>query len=154
MPKKETTNQVTPPQERNPEGKGGFGDHPENRSDGRWSKENSFTYWMNYFKNLSVSEFIAYEKNTKESDRSVAASLAYARVANARKDLKEFIVVADRTEGRPLQPLDLTTKGESIDQGLKALKEIAEVIKDANRNRQPNEPDRSPDQLDSTATVS
>jgi hypothetical protein len=41
----------------NPEGAGGFGEHPEHRSNGRWSKENSYVYWLNFFKNLTLSEF-------------------------------------------------------------------------------------------------
>ena len=92
----------------NPSGKGGFAEHPENRSDGRWSSENSFTYWLNLFKAMSVEEFTKWEKKTPQSKRSVASSLAYARIANARTDLREFNTVADRTEGRPIQAVELT----------------------------------------------
>jgi hypothetical protein len=100
-----TTNQVrkTP----NPSGKGGFGDNPQNRSDGRWSKENSFSYWMNYFKSLPVSEFLDWLKGNPEKTRSMASDLAYTRVLEARKELKEFEVVANRTEGMPRQSVGL-----------------------------------------------
>ena len=97
-----TTNQVN-----NPSGKGGFGEHPELRSNGRWSKENSFTYWMNYFKSLSVEEFKKYEDKKSEKERTMAEMLAYARVFKARSDLKEFEVVANRTEGMPRMPIDV-----------------------------------------------
>lgn len=88
----------------NPTGKGGFQDHPELRSDGRWDKNNSFTYWMNWFKQLSVEEFANYEKEKPDSKRTVSESLAYARVYNARNKLSEFQEVANRTEGMPNQP--------------------------------------------------
>ena len=97
----------------NPTGKGGFGDNPKNRSDGRWSKENSFSYWYNYFKNLSVEEFKA-EADIPDKDKSVARELAYRRVINARTDIKEFQEVANRSEGMPKQSIDHTSQGTHI----------------------------------------
>ena len=115
---KETTNQVsekTPPELRNPTGKGGFGDNPQNRSDGRWSKENSFTYWLNYFKHLTVTEFEQYKVNKPKSERTVAEQLAYNRVAKATDELKEFQEVANRTEGKPKETMQLSgLDGEPI----------------------------------------
>lgn len=106
---KPTSNQVP-----NPTGKGGFGDNPQNRSNGRWSKENSFSYWLNYFKSLTVPEFRDYETNKPEEERTVAESLAYARISKARADLSEFKEVADRTEGKAMQSIDMTTGGDKI----------------------------------------
>lgn len=125
----ETTNQVrdykaNPP---NKNGKGGFGDHPENRSDGRWSKDNSFTYWLNFFKNLSVTDFKKWASETPETDRSVAADLAYVRVMKSRADLKEFIVVADRTEGKAKQAMELT--GSDGTPLIPEKNEIVELVK-------------------------
>jgi hypothetical protein len=104
MPDDQTTKQVND-MNRNPDGNGGFGEHPENRSDGRWNKDNSFSYWLNYFKNLTVAEFKDWENKTPEDQRSVAAALAYSRVYAARSadGLKDFNAVADRTEGKPVQ---------------------------------------------------
>jgi hypothetical protein len=117
---KETTKQVsevTPPEKRNPTGKGGFGDNPQNRSDGRWSKENSFSYWMNYFKSLTVRQFFLYESTKPEDERTVAESLAYARVSKSRNDLKEFQEVANRTEGMPVRRHEFQdTDGDPITQ--------------------------------------
>ena len=96
---KSTTKQVG--NNPNPSGKGGFGEHPENRSDGRWDKDNSFSYWMNFFKAMSVEEFKEYERIKPEKDRTMAETLAYARVFRARIELKEFQEVANRTEGMP-----------------------------------------------------
>jgi hypothetical protein len=99
----ETTKQVTPPELRNPTGKGGFGDNPGNRSDGRWSKENSKSYWLNYFDSLTESEFVEYPKAHK--DMTMAAISAYARIEKQKDELKEFQEVANRTEGMPKQSL-------------------------------------------------
>jgi hypothetical protein len=102
---------------RNPEGKGGFKDNPQNRSDGRWSKENSFSYWMNYFKSLTIKAFFEYERTKPEDERTVAESLAYARVAKSRNDLKEFQEVANRTEGMPVRRHEFQdTDGDPITQ--------------------------------------
>ena len=93
-----TTNQVrTPP---NPTGKGGFGDHPENISPGGWSKENSYSYWQNYFKNLTSREFQVFPTNNP--NMTMAAVGAYARVAKSITDRQEFEGVANRTEGMPV----------------------------------------------------
>lgn len=110
-----TTNQANDKNmNRNPEGKGGFGDHPENRSDGRWSKESSFSYWFNKLKDMTEDELAQWKKDNPEGSRKVACSLALTRVENARKNLIEFREVADRSEGKPRQAVDITTGGEKI----------------------------------------
>ncbi len=86
----------------NPTGIGGFRVHPENRSDGRWNKDNSFLYWLNFFKSLSVEEFKKYGVDKPQNERTVACSLAYERIKRALLDLKEFQEVANRTEGTPI----------------------------------------------------
>lgn len=95
-----------PGQVLNPEGKGGFKDHPELINEGgRPKNQESFTYWMNHFKNMPMGQFLLWEKQTPMSDRSVAATLAYARVFKARETLEEFKEVADRTEGKAPQTI-------------------------------------------------
>ena len=96
----------------NPSGKGGFADHPENRSPGGWKKETKQTYWLNYFFNMPVSEFLEWPKITKKEDRMVAAELAYVRVCAARKDLKNYEAVINRTEGMPRQSVDMNATGK------------------------------------------
>lgn len=105
-----TTNQVKD-MNRNPEGKGGFQDHPELRSNGRWSKENSFSYWMNYFKHLTVQEFKDYSRTNPDEKRTVSESLAYVRVLKSRDDLKEFQEVANRTEGKAVEYTKMIHEG-------------------------------------------
>jgi hypothetical protein len=119
----ETTNQdsITPPELRNPQGKGGFGDHPENRSDGRWSKTNSIGYWLNYFLRLSKKEFVNYQK--EHVDMSMSALSAYSRVSKMIGKLDEFVVVANRTEGMPRQHFDVDT-----DMTIKGAKEVGDTL--------------------------
>jgi len=98
----------------NPTGKGGFGDNPNHRSDGRWSKENSFSYWMNKFKSLSPKEFKNYKIEHKD-EMTMAALGAYARVKNMSKSMIEFKEVADRTEGKPVQSVIVEDKSLKLD---------------------------------------
>lgn len=111
----ETTEQVKTSQKQvkvpNPTGVGGFQDHPELiNPGGRPKNQESFTYWMNHFKNMPVSEFLGWINSTPEDKRSIASDLAWNRVFAARKDLAEFKEVADRTEGRSRQPIEMDTK--------------------------------------------
>jgi len=93
----------------NPTGKGGFSENPQNiNPGGRTKNQQSFSYWMNYFKNLTNEEFKAWGK-LPDGSKYVAASLAYERVKNSQKEIQEFKEVADRTEGKA--PQTITHKG-------------------------------------------
>jgi hypothetical protein len=93
---------------RNPNGNGGFKDNPENINvGGRPKNQESFTYWMNFFKNLTLDEFAKWQLDNPKNKRTVAANLAIQRMVNAQDNLKEFREVADRTEGRPRQPIGI-----------------------------------------------
>lgn len=107
-----TSNQVK--KAPNPTGKGGFVDNPQNRSDGRWSKENSFSYWLNFFKAMKVTDFEVYKVNKPKEERCVAENLAFNRIVGASENLKEFQEVANRTEGKPMVSIDHTTGGEKL----------------------------------------
>jgi len=87
-------------------GKGGFQEHPENRSNGRWKKETSFSYWLNFFKTLPLQEFSQYKR--KNPEMCMAALAAWARVSKAIEKLDEFREVANRTEGMPTQRTEIT----------------------------------------------
>lgn len=116
----------------NPEGKGGFQENPENiNAGGRPKNLESFSYWMNTFKDMTVSKFLTWEDDNPEDIRSVASSLAYARVAGARTDLYEFREVADRTEGKAPQTI-IHEGGFFADTRL----EIVEVANDENEPEQ------------------
>ena len=95
---KETTREVIPPELRNPDGKGGFKEHPENISPGGFKKESKPTYWLNFFNDLPKEEFNTYLET--HTDLPMVAYGAYERVKN-NKDLGEFREIANRTEGLP-----------------------------------------------------
>lgn len=112
----------------NPTGKGGFKDHPENRADGKWDSKNTFSYQINRFKNMPVKEFLAWPETTPEDVRTMAEELAWKRVFESRKSLKDFKEVANRTEGMPKQSIEGKFDGLGIDVAslVKTVKEIVD----------------------------
>lgn len=88
----------------NPTGKGGFAEHPEHISPGGFKKEATYGYWLSYFKNLPLDEFVTYPKKSM----NMAAAAAYQRVKKSVENLQEFKEVADRTEGKPIQPTEVS----------------------------------------------
>jgi hypothetical protein len=117
----ETSNQDWNP---NPTGKGGFGDNPQNiNRNGHWNPKNTFSYQMSRFKNMTIQELDNWNMDTPREIRTVAEDLAFHRVYNARKELAEFREVADRTEGKPRQPLEHSGGIE-----VKGAKEVAEGL--------------------------
>lgn len=118
--KKKTTEQVpvTPAQKRNPTGKGGFGDNPQNRNPGGWKKEESISYQYNMLIRLGDEEFEAFKPKT------IAEKIAYRRVRESLEDnnvtkggsLMVTKEITDRIEGKATvtQSIDMTSQGESI----------------------------------------
>jgi len=99
-----TTEQVTPPELRNPDGKGGFGEHPENiNAGGRPKNSERYDYWFQYFKDMRYGEFLLLEKEDK-SEWPTAKVDSYNRYKKIR-ELKEFQEIANRTEGMPHQTI-------------------------------------------------
>ena len=91
---------------RNPKGKGGFADNPQNRANGRWRKEDSISYWMNRFLRMSVNDMKQWEKENKNDDRTFAQRIAYNSVLKSISELKYQIETTDRTEGRAKQYIE------------------------------------------------
>lgn len=112
---KETSKQenITPPELRNPEGKGGFKDNPQNRSNGHWKPENTFSYQYRRFMSMSPAELKEWAK-TPDDQRTVAMDLAFERIVAARKSIADVKEITDRTEGKAPQSIDMTTNGESM----------------------------------------
>lgn len=92
----------------NPSGKGGFKDNPQNKANGRWSKDTSISYWYNHLLRLPIDEFDAFEPTT------VAQQLALNAVKEAKEEIGYLKEVTDRTEGKAFQQTDITSNGEAI----------------------------------------
>lgn len=91
---------------RNPNGKGGFGDNPQNRNPGGRPKNvESISYWYTFFLNIDVENFKEWLLENPEKERTMACELAYNAVVRARKDLKYLTEVTDRTEGKAKQKI-------------------------------------------------
>ena len=92
----------------NPEGKGGFQERPQDRSDGRWKPENSQSYCLNKFLHMTEEELANWWKSTTPKTRTVAQVIAYERVIKARKELPDYKEVADRTEGKSVERTEIS----------------------------------------------
>lgn len=108
-----TTQQATPDKDmnRNPEGKGGFGDNPQNRNPGGWDKTQSISYQYNRIGRMSDEEFESFIPENQFQ------KIAYARVKSARDEkfgLADAKEITDRTEGKAPQSIDMTSNGETI----------------------------------------
>ncbi len=89
----------------------GFNVNPQNRSDGRWKKENSISYNYNFFMAMDEVEFSAWADKKK----TVAQAIAYKQVTEAmtgEEALKSTKEITDRTEGKPKQSVELS--GENL----------------------------------------
>jgi hypothetical protein len=92
---------------RNPTGKGGFGDNPQNRSNGTWNSEDSISFQYKKLIRMPVNDFKNWLQDYPEKDRTVAQELAYNAVVKARKDLKYLVELTNRTEGTAKQSIDV-----------------------------------------------
>lgn len=95
----------------NPTGKGGFQDRPNDRSNGRWDKDESISYQYNKLLRMPPEQFDEYKPET------VAQQIAYKRLKAARtsEGLMDTKEITDRTEGKAPQSIDLTNNGESFE---------------------------------------
>lgn len=95
----------------NPTGAGGFADNPENRSNGRWSKDDSITYWYNKLLRMPLEEYEQWQPKT------LAERVAHNRLTNAtgmdELALKATKEITDRTEGKPKQDIDMNIEGDN-----------------------------------------
>lgn len=107
-PQRDAQGRLLPGNTANPQGVGGFAEHPENRSDGRWSGRASVTYNLNRFKamtNRELAEVIADSNNLTQAER-----MALNAILRAKKEsefgFKAYQDLVDRTEGKPRQTID------------------------------------------------
>jgi len=91
---------------RNPEGKGGFGERPEDINlSGAWSSKDSISFQYKKFMKMNIREVEDWAKNVNKKDRTVAQDLAYNAVLRSKRSLQDLKEVTDRTEGKSPQTL-------------------------------------------------
>ena len=115
MYNKNMTTQQATDMNRNPEGKGGFGDNPQNRNPGGWKKEESISYQYNRLGRMTDEEFAEYIPKTKFE------RIAYNRIKDAEDSLNDTKEVTDRTEGKAPQSIDMTSNGETIGKSVEVV---------------------------------
>ena len=107
-----TTEQVTR-NTPNPNGIGGFADNPDNiNHGGRPKNAHRYGYWLQFFKDMKVSDFETYSTIKPEGDMYLAESQAYKCMQSVSNDYKLWSIVADRTEGKASQNTDLGMQNE------------------------------------------
>ena len=130
----------------NPSGKGGFGDHPENRSSGHWDKRHSMSYQYRYLMSLSVEEFEAFGRR-KKAEMTVAERSAYLKIRDLIKRPKNedettvatlpiAIEVENRISGKAVQPTtgDITVTSQAISpDDIERLEKALGTVKDLKR---------------------
>ena len=91
---------------RNPTGKGGFGDNPQNRSPGGWRKETTIPYQMRFFLSMTKEEINQWQKDVPANKRTSAQQIALNSVLKSIGDLAYQKETTDRTSGRPQQYIE------------------------------------------------
>lgn len=101
----------------NPGGKGGFADNPENiNHGGRPKNVQRYDYWLQFFKDMKVADFELYLSSRSEGEMYLAESQAYKCMRSVAKDNKLWSIVADRTEGKAGQKINLNMQNEMQNQ--------------------------------------
>jgi len=114
----------------NPTGKGGFADHPENRSDGGWDKADSISYQYNSLMRFSPKQLATFKPETVAQEIALMR-LQQARMRSGLGDAKE---ITDRTEGKAAQSIDLTSGGDKLSVAL-----VQYIGNDSNDNQDPGQ---------------
>jgi hypothetical protein len=124
---------------RNPTGKGGFGDNPQNRNDRGLAKTPIF--YINHYGVQTVEEILKAIKKPN-SEKTVFENIALKSLSRAQYDQKERKDVMDRVDGTSVQRTEITGKDGSaleVSTGLTAEQEkairdkITEVVMEATK---------------------
>ena len=91
---------------RNPTGKGGFGDNPQNISPGGWRKETTIPYQMRFFLSMTKDEINQWQKDVPANKRTSAQQIALNSVLKSIGDLAYQKETTDRTSGKPPQYIE------------------------------------------------
>ena len=103
-----TTDQVSK-KAPNPTGKGGFGDNPQNRNPGGWSKRDTLRFKIEEASYLDDEELQAIIDNPKE-----ATLLRRFAKATLEADWKMIKEITEMLYGKPKESVDVTSNGETV----------------------------------------
>lgn len=92
---------------RNPTGKGGFGDNPQNRNPGGWKKEDSIPYQYNKFMRMSTDELNQWARDNQKT-MTMAQAIALSRLQASLTSLADAKEVTDRTSGKAKETIEHT----------------------------------------------
>lgn len=127
MAQNKSTDQVyvTPPQKRNPTGKGGFGDNPENRNPGGWRKEDTPRFKLEQMMKLSADDLrkVAEDKTSPLFEQKLAIAIKNGQW----REIKEMI---QEVYGKPKESVDLNNPDGS-------LAPVVRIIDERPRNSSP-----------------
>ena len=132
----------------NPTGKGGFGDNPQNRSDGGWKKEYTPTYQYKRFLNMDIDELMFLSKcwgivkldpadykderfqNPENKKRTTVEEMCLRRVIASMRSLSDVKEINDRVEGRAMQKVEASVKTDFADYSDEQLEKLGKALSD------------------------
>ena len=116
MSMRDKNGRITPGHTLNPNGVGGFAEHPENAAKGRWKISDTPGYWLKKFSAMSILEFQEFSSKPR-SELTVAqyeAMQAHVtgmqNMERSKHGLDAFKEIMDRVEGKPRQTIDQTVQ--------------------------------------------
>lgn len=98
---------------RNPTGKGGFGDHPENANRGYWHPEDSYSFNLRKYGKMTDIELQEVILKAKSGELTQFQLAALQTITDMRKQdgWKKLVDTVDRIDGKAMQPVEQTVKG-------------------------------------------
>jgi hypothetical protein len=137
-PELKTTDIVSKPKKiPNPTGKGGFQERPQDiKKGGAWSPENTQSYCIRKFMNMTEKEFKEWGAKNPQDKRTVAQVLAYERVTQARLELADYKEIVERVEGKAPQTMRIETESDMEKTNVATL--LLEVIAKYEENEKDN----------------
>ena len=111
-----------------------FKDRPQDRANGRWDKNNSYSYWLNKFGTMSHEDRLAWHVKNPPEKRSGFCQLALDQYTDARKAitsdarLRVREAIADRVEGKPKQVIKQIVEVSDPYEGL-TTEELKKLLK-------------------------
>jgi len=101
----------TNPKNNNPQGKGGFIEHPENINIKGTIKTPA--YWINFYGEMTAQEVVDKLKE-KKTNKTMFEEIALAYLVGARTNPKERKDFINRVDGTPKQNVDVMSGGEKL----------------------------------------